>query len=191
MTPIYINRQKTNRKSLVVFFMTPTDKVCGLTWNYLNIAELSWRDDMKGLHKDTTNTAGMVLLTLGAMKSTLCAYSDKHSLSSRGREREKTWERGENFGCTTPGLVVEGTSSPPSELDSSSSSSRSCCGVHAITRGCAGPACVIGFLHSGAGTSEQSSWMPPGLASPEIPESPDLSWLLRGACCCRTCNMNK
>jgi hypothetical protein len=153
-------------------------------------AEFSSWDDVKGLNKDETNTSGMLLLTLEAMKSTLSAYSDKHSLSSRGREREKTRECGENFGCTTPDLVAGGTSSPPSELDSSSSS-RSCCGVHAITRGCAGPACVTGFLHSGAGTSEQSSWMPPGLASPEMPESPDLSWLLRGACCCRTFNVDK
>jgi hypothetical protein len=128
------------------------------------------------------------LLTLGAMTLTLSAYNDKHSLSSRGRDREKTWERGENLGCTMPEFVAGGASTPPSELDSSSSS-RSCCGVHAITRGLAGPAWGNGFLLSGTGASEESSWMPPGLASPEIPESPDLSWLLRGACCCKTLNV--
>lgn len=87
-----------------------------------------------------------------------------------------------------PELVAGGTSTPPSELDSSSSS-RSCCGVQAITMGRAGPPWDTGFLPSGAGASEESSWMPPGLASPEIPESPDLSWLLRGACCCKTLNV--
>jgi hypothetical protein len=134
---------------------------------------------------------GQSQLTLELITSTLSAYKDRQSLSSRGRDSEKMWERGENLGCTAPALVVGGTSTPPSELDSSSSSSRSCCGVQAITRGCTGPAWTTGFLHIGAGASEGSSWIPTGLASPEIPESPDLSWLLLGACCCRTLNVNK
>jgi hypothetical protein len=52
--------------------------------------ELSSRDDLKRLNKNEINTTGRVLLTLGAMKSTLSAYSDKHNLSSRGRDSEKT-----------------------------------------------------------------------------------------------------
>lgn len=85
--------------------------------------------------------------------------------SSRGNESEKTRARGGYLKGTGRG---EGESTPASLLDSSP---RSCCGVQ-VGR----VADVFTLLI--VLTSNESSL--PAPASPDIPESPDLSWELRG-----------